>query len=63
MYGWKNEHFVDLARDLACGAALARELTAVVQCDVPQKTVDILSSATLIVLLKKDAEAMQALKE
>ena len=30
--------------------------------DVPQKTADILSSATLIVLIKKDAAAMEALK-
>jgi len=34
----------------------------VVQGDVPQKTEDIMSSATLIVLLKKDAEQMEALK-
>ena len=31
--------------------------------DVPQKTADILSSATLIVLLKKDAATMEALKK
>ena len=37
-------------------------LTAVVAGDVPQKTADILSSATLIVMLKKDAAAMEALK-
>jgi hypothetical protein len=35
----------------------------VVQGDVPQKTADILSSTTLIVLLKKDAEQMQDLKD
>jgi hypothetical protein len=35
----------------------------VVQGAVPQKTANILSSATLIVLLKKDAEQMQALKD
>ena len=34
-----------------------------VQGDVPQKTVDIMSSATLIVLLKKDVEQMHALKD
>ena len=34
-----------------------------VQGDVPQKTGDILSSATLVGLLKKDAEQMQALKD
>jgi hypothetical protein len=31
--------------------------------EVPQKTTDILSSATLIVLLKKDAATMEALKQ
>jgi len=60
--GWRNEHFVDLARHQACGTALARVLTTMVSGDVPQKTADILSSATLIVLLKKDAETMEALK-
>ena len=61
--GWRNEHMSELAADPACGAALARVLTAVVTGDVPQKTADILSSATLIVLLKKDAAAMAALKQ
>ena len=46
---------MDFARDPTCGSALARVPTAVVASDVPQKTTDILSSATLIVLLKKDA--------
>jgi len=53
---------VDFARYPTCGSALARVLTAVVAGDVPQKTSDILSSATLIVLLKKDAAAMEAMK-
>jgi hypothetical protein len=37
-------------------------LTAVVTGDVPPKTADILSSATLIILLKKDTTSMEALK-
>jgi hypothetical protein len=37
-------------------------LTAVVTGDVPQKTTDFLSSSTLIILLKKDATSMEALK-
>jgi hypothetical protein len=53
----------ELAKDPSCGAALARVLTAIVTRDVPQKTADILSSATLIVLLKKDAAAMEAPKQ
>jgi hypothetical protein len=54
---------VELARDSACGTTIARVLTAIVAGDVPQKTVDILSSATLIVLLKKDAATMESLKQ
>ena len=60
--GWRNDYLVDLARDPACAAALARVLTSVVTSDVPKKTADILSSATLIILLKKDAAAREALK-
>ena len=60
--GWRNEHLVDFARDPTCGSALTRVLTAVLASDVPQKTADILSSATLIVLLKRDAAAMEALE-
>jgi len=60
--GWRNEHFVEMARDPACATALARMLTAVVTRDVPQKTTDFLSSSTLIILLKKDAASMEALK-
>ena len=53
---------MDFARDPICGSALARVFTAVVADDVPQKTMDILSFATLIVMLKKDATVMEALK-
>jgi len=60
--GWRNEHLVDLARDTECVTALARVLTTVVAGDVPKKTTDIMSSTTLIILLKKDAEAMAELK-
>jgi hypothetical protein len=41
---------------------MARVLTAVVKGDFPQKTADILSSATLIILLKKDEATMAAIK-
>ena len=50
---------VELASDSECGTTLARVLTAIVAGDVPQKTADILSSATLIVL----PPAMEALKQ
>ena len=52
---------MEMARDPACATALARMLTAVVTGDVPQKTLDFLSSSALIILLKKDAESMEAL--
>ena len=52
-----------MARDPACAATLARMLAAVVTGDVPQKTADFLSSSTLIILLKKDAASMEALKQ
>jgi hypothetical protein len=61
--GWRNEHLSELARDQACGTALARVLTAVVTGDVLQKTADILSSATLVILMKKDAATMEELKQ
>ena len=41
---------------------MARVLMAMVAGDVAQKTTDILSSATLIVMLKKDATTMEALQ-
>ena len=50
--GCRNEHMEELATDPSCGAALARVVTAIVAGDVPHKTADILSSTTLIVLLK-----------
>jgi len=60
--GWRNEHLAELARDATCRTALARVLTAMVAGDVPLKTADILSSATLIIMLKKDATTMEEMK-
>jgi hypothetical protein len=37
-------------------------LTTIVTGDVPKKTADIMSSATLIILLKKVVATMEALK-
>jgi hypothetical protein len=51
-----------MAKNPSCATALARMLCAVVTGDVPQKTADFLSPATLIILLKKDAASMEALK-
>ena len=51
-----------MAKDPACGAALVNLMTALIAGDMPQKTSDMLSPTTLIVFLKKNAEAMEALK-
>ena len=60
--GCKNEHLSELAKDDFCGAALASITNVVYSGDVLSKTAYILSSATLIVLLKKDARAMEEMK-
>ena len=57
--GWRNEQFFEMVKDPACGSTLARLMTAVVTGDVPAKTIDILPSATLVVLLKKDQAAIK----
>ncbi len=54
---------MELSHDPDCGSALARVLTAVVAGDVPKKIADIMSFATLVVLLKMDAAAMEAMKQ
>ncbi len=63
--GWRNEYFFELVKDPACGSALASLMTAVVPAkgDVPAKAIDIVSYATLIVMLKKDQAAMDELKK
>ena len=61
--GRRNEHLSKLAKDDACGHALARVMTVVYTADVASKTADILSSATLVILLKKNAEAMEQMKQ
>jgi hypothetical protein len=60
--GWRNEYFTEMARDPVCGEALANLMTTVVLGDIPAKTTNIMSSAALIVLLKKDATSMDAIK-
>jgi hypothetical protein len=52
-----------MANDPACGNALADLMASVVTGDVPSKTAaDIMSSATFIIMLKKDAATMEAPK-
>jgi hypothetical protein len=60
--GWRSEPLLELANEPACDVALANLMTTIVTRDVPNKIANILSSATLIVLLKIDAAAMKALK-
>jgi len=43
--------------------ALAPLMTTIVKEDVSKKIPDLLSSATLVMLLKKDVETMVAMKE
>jgi hypothetical protein len=52
-----------LARDSACREALAVFTTVTVQGDVLNKIAYLISSTTLVILLKKDAEIMTAMKD
>jgi hypothetical protein len=56
--GWRVEHLTTLAAEPDCGQALASLMTTLVKGEVSNKITDLLSSATLVVLLKKDAETM-----
>jgi hypothetical protein len=49
------EDFIPLAADPECGEALVAFMTVIVKGDMSQKIADLLSSATLVILLKKDA--------
>ena len=60
--GWRAEHLLPLCKDQDCGAAFTDLLGALVAGDVTDDTCDLLSSATLVVLLKKTDEEMAALK-
>ena len=48
--------------DPACGEALGSLMTTLVEGDVSDNIADRLSSMTLVILLKKDAETMAQLK-
>ena len=51
-----------MCKDADCGAAFTDVIAALVAGDVTDDTCDLLSSATLVVLLKKTEEAMEALE-
>ena len=61
--GWRTKNLSQLAPNDACGEALASLATSIVQGDVSDNFYHLLSSATLVVLLKKDAETMNAMKQ
>ena len=51
-----------LCKDRDCGAAFTDLVAALVAGDVTENTCDLLSSATLVILLKKIGEETEALK-
>jgi hypothetical protein len=60
--GWRAEHLLALCKDAGCGAAFTDVIAALAAEDVTDNTCDLLSSAALVVLLKKTEEEMEALK-
>jgi hypothetical protein len=60
--GWRTEHLSQLAPDDAFCEALAALATSIIRGDVSDKISHLLSSATLVILLKKDAKTMVAMK-
>jgi hypothetical protein len=60
--GWRLENFIPLVADPYCGEALATFMTVIVKGDVSKKIANPLSSATLAILLKKDAETIEEMK-
>ena len=56
------EHFIPLAADPDCGEALVAFKTTLARGDVSHKVADLLSLATLVILLQKDAETTQEMK-
>jgi len=60
--GWRVEYLTSLAADPTCGEALALLMTTLIKAGVPNKIADPLSSATLVILLKRDVETMAQMK-
>ena len=61
--GWRVEYMVPLVANQSCGEALATLTTTRIRVDVSNKIADLLSSATLVILLKKDDDTKSAMKE
>ena len=60
--GWRAEHLLALCKDADCGAAYTDVIAALVVGDATDDTCDLLSSTTLVILLKKTEEEMGAMK-
>jgi hypothetical protein len=54
--GWRAEHLLALCKDADCGAAFTDVIAALAAGDTTDDTCDLLSFATLVVLLKKTEE-------
>jgi hypothetical protein len=57
--GWRAEHLLTLCKDLDCGAAFTDLIATLVAGDVTDNTCDLLSYATLVILLKQTEEEME----
>jgi len=61
--GWRAEHLHALCKDRDCAEAFTGIIAALAIGDVTDDKCDLLSSATLVILLKKTKEEMEALKQ
>jgi hypothetical protein len=60
--GWRAEHLLALCKDADCGETFTDVIAALTVGDVTDYNCDLLSYATLVVLLKKTEEEIEALK-
>jgi hypothetical protein len=58
---WRVEHLQALCKDPDCAVAFTDIIGAMVGGDVTDDTCDLMSSATLVILLKKTEEEIEAL--
>ena len=61
MDGWRAEHLIALTTDHDCAAAITDFVGAQASGNVTDATCDLLSSGTLVILLKKTKEEMAAM--
>jgi len=55
---WRVEQLNSLASDRACGETLASLMNTLIKGFVSDKIADLLPSAAMVILLKKDVETM-----